>query len=143
MKKMRLFLVLLVTMLVSNVAMADGRIILPAQLPANAKAFVTTHFEGQKIVYAEKEWGIYECHLNHGTQIDFYKKGKWKKVDCNDFKAVPDVLIPEVIKQYVNENFPESIITKIEKERYGYDIELSNDLELKFNKQGYILRMDD
>ncbi|MBQ7441272.1 MAG: PepSY-like domain-containing protein [Prevotella sp.] len=52
-------------------------------------------------------------------------------------------MIPEVIKQYVNENFPESIITKIEKERYGYDIELSNDLELKFNKQGYILRMDD
>jgi hypothetical protein len=123
--------------------MADDRPIPVNMLPANAKAFVTTHFKGQKIIYAEKEWGIYECHLNDGTQIDFYKKGEWKKIDCNDFKAVPDVLIPEVIKQYVNENFPESIITKIEKERYGYDIELSNDLELRFNKQGYILRMDD
>ena len=35
------------------------------------------------------------------------------------------------------------MITKIDKERYGYDIELSNDLELKFNRQGALIGMDD
>ena len=32
---------------------------------------------------------------------------------------------------------------KIDKERHGYDIELSNDLELKFNKQGQLIGFDD
>jgi hypothetical protein len=34
-------------------------------------------------------------------------------------------------------------VSKIDKERYGYDIELSNDLELKFNHQGAIIGYDD
>ena len=143
MKKMRLFLVVLVTMLVSNVVMADDRPSPVNMLPANAKAFVTTHFKGQKIIYAEKDWNAYESHLGDGTQVDFYRNGTWKKVDCNDFKAVPMAIVPATIKNYVKANFPESIITKIEKEPYGYDIELSNELELKFNKQGVLMRMDD
>jgi len=32
---------------------------------------------------------------------------------------------------------------KIDKERYGYDIEISNDLELKFDRKGRLLEMDD
>ncbi len=56
--------------------------------------------------------------------------------------AVPAAIVPAAIKQYVNATFPGMVITKIEKERYGYDIELSNDLELKFNHQGALLSMD-
>ena len=32
---------------------------------------------------------------------------------------------------------------KIDKERYGYEIELGNDLELKFDKNGKLLNIDD
>jgi hypothetical protein len=43
----------------------------------------------------------------------------------------------------VKTNFPGTVIVKIDKERHGYDIELSNDIELKFNKSGALIGMDD
>ena len=57
--------------------------------------------------------------------------------------AVPEALVPQAIAQYVASNFPDAVVTKIDKERFGYEIELSNDLELKFNKAGVLLSMDD
>jgi pectin methylesterase-like acyl-CoA thioesterase len=55
----------------------------------------------------------------------------------------PAAIIPEPILQYVKTSFPGTMITKIDKERYGYDVELSNDIDLKFNYQGMIIGMDD
>ena len=57
--------------------------------------------------------------------------------------AVPAAIVPAAIQQYVSTSFPGTVITKIDKERYGYDIELSNDIDLKFNYQGAIIGMDD
>ena len=39
--------------------------------------------------------------------------------------------------------FCKQFITKIDKERHGYDIELGDELELKFNKNGKLLYIDD
>lgn len=86
--------------------------------------------------------GKYEVTLNDGTQIDFDKKGVWDKIDC-EAGAVPAALIPGTIANYVKTNFAGAKVTKIDKERYGYEIELSNGLELKFNKAGQLLSMDD
>ena len=57
--------------------------------------------------------------------------------------AVPQVLVPEAIAAYVQATFPNNVITKIDKERYGYEIELSNDMDLKFNKKGNLIGIDD
>jgi hypothetical protein len=142
MKQMKLFLMALLCLLVSNVALADDTPIPVEQLPVAAKTFVQTHFQGKKILYAEKDWNSYECRLNDGTKIEFNRKGNWKKVDCH-MTAVPAGIVPETIQQYVTSNFPGTVITKIDKERYGYDIELSNDIDLKFNYQGALIGMDD
>jgi hypothetical protein len=142
MKQIRFFLVAMMTILVSNVALADDTPIPVEQLPAAAKAFVQTNFQGKRILYAEKDWNSYECRLDDRTKIEFNRKGVWKKVDCN-MTAVPAAIIPEAIRQYVSTNFAGTIITKIDKERYGYDIELSNDIDLKFNYQGALIGMDD
>ena len=71
------------------------------------------------------------------------KKGAWTKVDCQGMTAVPAAIVPAAMQQYVNANFPGCVITKIDKERYGYEIELSNDVDLKFNNQGQIIGFDD
>ena len=142
MKQMKIFLAALLCILVSNVAMADDKPIPVEQLPAAAKIFVQTNFEGKKIIYAEKDWNSYECRLDDGTKIEFNRKGNWKKVDCH-YTPVPAAIIPEPIQQYVKTSFPGTMITKIDKERYGYDVELSNDIDLKFNYQGMIIGMDD
>jgi len=43
----------------------------------------------------------------------------------------------------VKANYAGATIVIIDKERHGYDIELSNDLELKFNKQDQLIGIDD
>ena len=140
---MRLFFIALLSMMVTSVAFADDKPIPVEKLPAAARTFVDTNFPGKKILYAEKDWNSYECRLDDGTKIDFTSKGEWKQVDCHGMSAVPAVLVPEAIKQYVETNFSNCMITKIDKERHGYDIELSNDLELRFNHQGALIGMDD
>ena len=126
----------------ANVCYADDRPIPVEKLPAAAKEFVKTHFPKSKIIYAEKDWKRYETRMNDGTEIDFDSKGNWDKVDYK-MTAVPEALVPQAIAQYVASNFPDAVVTKIDKERFGYEIELSNDLELKFNKAGVLLSMDD
>lgn len=139
---MKYFFAALMCILVSNVAMADDTPIPVEQLPAAAKTFVQTNFKGKKILSAEKDWNSYECRLDDGTKIEFNRKGTWKKVDCH-MVAVPAAIVPAAIQQYVSTNFPGTVITKIDKERYGYEIELSSDIDLKFNYQGVLIGMDD
>lgn len=143
MKSMKFMLVALVCLLVSTVSYADGRVIPVTQLPEGAKTFVATHFPGKKIFYAQKDGRKYEVRLDDGTEIDFDRKGVWDKVDCHNFQAVPATIIPAPIAAYVQANFSTFFITKIDKERYGYSIELSNDIELKFDKLGNLIGVDD
>ena len=146
MKNIKFFAVALMCMMVSTVCNADDRMVPVSQLPAAAKTFVQQNFKGTSIVYVEfdREFngGKYEVTLNDGTQIDFDKKGVWDKIDC-EVGAVPAALIPGTIANYVKTNFAGAKVTKIDKERFGYEIELSNGLELKFNKAGQLLSMDD
>lgn len=143
---MRHLLLTALLCLSSAICLADDRPIPVEQLPAAAKTFIQQYFPAQTIIYAERdpEFGgsKYEARLDDGTKIEFDKKGNWDKVDCN-IKPVPAALVPAPIATYVSTTFPNTQIVKIDKERYGYEIELSNDLELKFNKKGALLSMDD
>ena len=146
MKKSVFFLAALVCMMMQSVStFASDRIIPKEQLPAAAQTFIQKTFPGQTVSYAKIDFDgrkTYEVRLSNGTEVEFDKNGTWDKVDCNH-SAVPANLVPANIATYVKSNFPGATIVKIDKERYGYDIELSNDLELKFNKNGKMLRVDD
>ena len=146
MKKSVFFLAALVCMMMQTVStFAYDRLIPEEQLPAEAKAFIQKTFPGQTISYAKIDFDgrkTYEVRLSNGTEVEFDKNGTWDKVDCN-FSAVPAELVPANIANSVKSSFPDAVIVKIDKERGGYDIELSNDLELKFNKNGQMVRIDD
>ena len=147
MKKSVLFLAALMCMMLNTVSTsARDKIILAEQLPAAAKTFIQETFPGQGITYAkiDRDNGkkMYEVRLNNGVELKFNKKGEWDKVDCN-YSAVPEYLVPATISNYVKTNFADATIVKIDKERYGYKVELSNDLDLKFNKQGMLVNIDD
>ena len=118
----------------------------PTQLPQEIQTFVKQYFPTQAITYAEKEleWFTYKYDviLADGTQINFDTDNVWDKIDAK-MATVPAALIPTPIATYVNTQFPAVAITKIDKERYGYDVDLANDLELKFNEQGALMEMDD
>ena len=145
MKKV-LFTLLALVAFLAPVKADNDRPIPPEQLPEAAKTFVQQYFPGNAIAYAEIEEGYmkvsYEARLQDGTKIDFFQNGEWDKVDCH-YKAVPNAIVPEAIFKYVQNNFAGQAIVKIDKEHYGYEVELSNDMELKFNKEGALMYIDD
>ena len=127
-------------------AACDDRPVVPTELPQEIQSFVQQNFPGQTISFAQKDWELffnqYDITLADGTQVSFDTSNVWDKVESH-VAPVPAALVPAPIATYVSANFPAVAIVKIDKERYGYEVELANDLELKFNKQGALMEMDD
>ncbi len=48
-----------------------------------------------------------------------------------------------MISEYVKANFPDTDVTKIDKEHNRWEIKLSNGLDLKFNKSFKCIGVDD
>ena len=141
-EKMKKVLVLLFSVIALNVYAFADKPVTYAQLPQKAQQFITKYFSGVEFLSAKLDDGDYEVKLVDGTEIEFTTAGEWKKVDCRT-RAVPSALVPEAIAKYVKGKFPKNLITKIEKKHNGFEIELDNDLELKFDKNGNFLRVDD
>ena len=119
----------------------------PAQLPAPIQSFVQQYFPGQTITFAQKDLELtgwkYEIFLADGTHIDFDTDDMWDKIECSLTNPVPTALIPPPVASTIQANYPDAMITKIDKELNGYEVDLANGLELKFNNQGAIVDMDD
>lgn len=105
-------------------------------LPEPVTAFLNKHFPGDSVVGFEtdNDYGVleYDVMLSDGTEVDFDRNNQWKEVTCVD-KAVPAELVPAAIANYVKANHKSVPIIKIDNKRFGYEIELANELKLKFN----------
>lgn len=117
------------------------------ELPRPAQELLNTQFPNSRIAFVEKEIEYfsktYKVILADGMKLEFDRKGKWITVDAK-FLAVPDVLVPQPILDYVREYYPQVKIVSIEKKRREYEIDLSNSLELKFDKEHfYLTDLDD
>lgn len=151
MKKTILLLSGLLALNFSAVSCDDDRedeiVITQNQLPETAKVFLSTHFSGISILRIEKEavadsdGTIYEVKLANGFQVDFDINGNWTGVDGNGQQLSGSVvaLIPANILQYLATHHTPFTITEIEKKSYGYEIEINDRVELRFNTQGNIL----
>lgn len=146
MKNMKFLFLALALTLCSVSLSARDQVISEQQLPAAAKTFVKQYFKNRTVSMAKKDVDFgsasYDVVLNSGTKIEFNSKGEWKEVDCAP-AAVPEAIIPSAIRTYVKANYANCKIVKIERDRSGFDIELSNDLDLRFDKQGKFIRVDD
>ena len=108
--------------------------------------FVTQHFPNATVQMVMPDEDDIDVVLNDYTKIEFRLNNEWKKVDCEHsttFTAVPATIVPEQITAYVNSNFPGAIIKKLEKNFRGWEIELNNGLELKFNSNFKVMEIDD
>lgn len=117
------------------------------QLPLAARNFINKYFSTPQISHIKIERNMlqsknYEVLLTDRTEIDFDSNGNWTEVDCKK-AAVPMALIPVMVRDYVQTNYPKDIITKIERRRNGVEVELSNDYSLKFNNRGQFVSLDD
>lgn len=109
-------------------------------------SFVKKYFPKANILIVHPEWDEFDVKLSDGTKLEFTRGFEWKKIDCEHSTIYPNVpaeLIPEKISNYINTNFADQGIVKIEKKRRGWDVELSSEIEIKFNKNFVVTKLDD
>lgn len=103
------------------------------KLPKEVKSFITKYFPGEKIRKAEKDNGYrgveYDVDLSSGAEMEFREDGTWKEVKASHGSAVP-----AAISKYVKTQYPGQSIIEISRKRGGYEIELSNGVELKLTE---------
>jgi hypothetical protein len=133
MKKMKYYsLIVWLLALVMMVSCED------VSVPVQATAFIDQYFPESSVVLVEIEndegTREYSVWLNDGTKIEFDMQGNWKRVGRKK-TGVPSILIPDTIMQYVKTHYPNNVVTKFSKKEYGYKLELSDDMDLRFNKQ--------
>lgn len=107
-------------------------------LPGKAQATIDSYFPKCSVVLVETETesGVEQCEvwLNDGTKIEFDMEGEWQRVSRKK-SGVPASMIPPAIMEYIKKNYPRNIVTKLSKKDYGYKIELSDDMDLRFDRQ--------
>lgn len=121
-------------------------IITVADLPVAAQQVLQGNFPGQDASYVikETEWLVkvsYDVRLESGAEIDFDADGQWEKVDCKLF-PVPEGILPAEILIQVTQKFPGAYVTEIDKDFLGYDVELDNHLDIRFNRK-FDMSLDD
>ena len=114
-------------------------------LPAKAQTLLSQHFNGQKVMLATIESGVvsrsYDVVLQNGTKLEFDKKGNLTEIDCKQ-GIVPSQLIPQPIKNYLKENYKGAAVRKIELDTKEYEVELTNGIDLTFNRRFQLIDID-
>lgn len=112
--------------------------------------FVQTYFPNMEIIASIKDGFGYDVTLSDYTQISFegnlFGKLDWDEVDCrhaNTNTTVPAALVPAEITNLVNKLHGNQSIAKIAKDDRGWDIALTNGIELEFDKRFNVVDMDD
>ena len=123
----------------------NGKPISVNALPAKAQTLLNNHFNGQKVMLATIESGVvsrsYDVVLKNGTKLEFDKRGNLTEIDCKQ-GIVPDQLIPQAITNYLKENYEGQSVRKIEINRKEYEVELTNGLDLTFNKHFQLIDIE-
>ncbi len=77
--------------------------------------------------------------------IEFDAQGLWTDIEAEDDAAIPAAILnalpqlPAALLTYVKTNHAGTGITEIERKAYGFHVELQQDIELLFDKEGVIL----
>lgn len=146
----KLIVALLMIFVTAGVATAfDKYTINRDALPEQAQKMLKEYFPKAKIGMIKVDKHLlkktdYDVRLVNGTTIEFNNAGKWTSVNCKN-RAVPEGLVTNPIRKYVSKNFSDVKIVKIKKKSGGYEIGLSDGVELKFNLLGQFkgVKMDD
>lgn len=116
-------------------------------LPTAAQTEIKNNFKAAiSHIKVEKDWGRvseYDVVLTDGTEITYDKDGNWKDVEVRIGKSVPAAYVPDAIRAYVSQNQKKATIVGIERNRSGYEVELSNGVEMKFSAEGKFIKYSD
>ncbi len=131
----------------TGVMSADNdRVITFEQLPAAAQTFIKAEFPQEKVSYAKEETDIFEVSYEvvfvQGTKVEFNSKGEWREIDCK-YAVLDKKFVPKQIQDYVESHWPGMNFVRIEKGKMGYEVDITNGLELTFDSKFNLIEIDD
>lgn len=131
--------------LISIACVAEDRPVVYEQLPAPAKEFINANYPGEKVSYVVVDDDVikpdYTVRLANGVEIQFENSGALEKITART--GVPEAVVPVQISDYVEANFPDTVIVEYEVGRRDFSVDLSNGLELRFNGKFKLVELDD
>ena len=115
-------------------------------LPEPARAYIAANFPKAQISFVKidrKGTFIedYTAILADGANIEFTPAGEMKEV--KNFAGVPASVVPAKISEYVAKTYAGAKIIKLKKKVGGFEVKLTNSLELIFSPNGDFLGVDD
>ena len=133
-----------IALTVSLISCAKDEVIPVSELPAEMKAYISTHFPSNTILQVVKDVDgltkTYDVLLSERISLEFNRQKEI--IDIDSDIALPNSVIPEQIRQYVTANYPSNVITDWELDDRNQQVQLNNGLDLKFNMNGDFLRID-
>lgn len=115
-------------------------------LPEAAQTFLSSHYAGVKVQSAVRDKDDhnveYDVRLANGHEVTFDAEGNWTDVDAPTGQTVPDGLVPEAVALYIATNYPSEGINEISRSAAGYEVDLTNGVDLVFDSFGNFLRAD-
>ena len=114
------------------------------EIPNEITTYVTTHFPTNNIIrVTEDKDGTrksYDVVLSGNIKLEFNRQREITDIDSSS--KLPDSVIPQAIRDYVSENYPDNFITDWELEDNHQQVGLNNDVDLEFTMDGVFIRVD-
>ena len=114
------------------------------EIPNEITTYVTTHFPTNNIIrVTEDKDGTrksYDVVLSGNIKLEFNRQREITDIDSSS--RLPDSVIPQAIRDYASENYPDNFITDWELEDNHQQVGLNNDIDLEFTMDGGFLRVD-
>lgn len=119
-------------------------------LPTEANSFMNAHFNETPIIQINttSKKMDYETVLENGTEINYNSMGEWEEINFK-WNPIPQSFLSELPKKIINfieENYPDETIHKIERKHFGrkdliYRIQFHkpNDIEISFSQEGDLI----
>lgn len=119
-------------------------------LPTEANSFMNAHFKETPIIQINttSKKMDYETVLENRTEINYNSMGEWEEINFK-WNPVPQSFLSELPKKIINfieENYPDETIHKIERKHFGrkdliYRIQFHkpNDIEISFSQEGDLI----
>ena len=142
----RFIAILAISLALSFSAKAEERPIDVGQLPTTTLNFLSTHFASADVAFATVEREMldtdYEVRLADGTTLDFDGRGNWTEISNKRSGVAPSV-VPTAVSKYVDSQYPGQKFIKVERNKYNYEVKLTNGFELLFTHEGKMIGYDD
>lgn len=116
------------------------------EIPTEIRSYIEEHFPNHDLLKAKKERDkneptTYEISLSGSISLEFNKD--YKIIEIDGITALPNSVIPPPILQYVQENYPNQVITDWEDIGTKQKVRLNEGLELIFDLEGNFLFIDE